>query len=132
MNLFQSGCGKPPKGGPREATYPITGVVTVDGNPETQVQVTCHPVSESKLSAPSVAYTNADGEFSIGTYEAGDGAPAGDYKLTFRWGQINLMTGRYDGDKFKGKYAKVESSEFPVTVTEGQECDLGPIALTTK
>ncbi|MCP4782299.1 MAG: hypothetical protein GY903_22085 [Fuerstiella sp.] len=127
------GCGSKQKGPPREATYPIIGVITVDGEPVEQIRVTCHPVGAGTLPTASSAYSTADGGFSIGTYEAGDGAPAGEYKLTFMWGAINLMSGRYDGpDKLKGRYSKVETSEFSVTVEDGKENDMCLIALTTK
>ena len=127
-----SGCGREQKGGPREATYPITGIVTIDGSPTEQVQVICHSVGDSKVATGSAAYTQADGSFSIGTYESGDGAPAGEYKLTFKWGQINLMSGRYEGDKLNDRYSDPDASEFSVTVQDGKENDLGEIALTTK
>lgn len=128
-----SGCGRDQKGGPREATYPITGIVTVDGKPEEQVQVTCHSVGTSKVVTSSSAYTKPDGSFSIGTYEAGDGAPPGQYRLTFMWGQINLLSGRYEGpDKLNDRYSEPEDSLFSVTVENGTENNLGEIALTTK
>lgn len=128
LTLF-SGCGKDQKGPPREATYPIQGVVEIDGLPEQQVKVLCHPVQGSAL--PGSAYTDADGKFSMGTYEAGDGVKAGKYKLTFAWGQINLMSGRYEGDKLNERYSDPEKSEFTVTVAEGKENDLGVISLTS-
>jgi len=130
--LMQSGCGKEPKGPPRDATYPITGLITVDGKPEAQVQVKCHPVGGAN-DLPSAAMTDADGKFSVGTYESGDGAPPGEYKLTFMWGQINLVSGRYGPpDKLNKRYSNVEQSEYSVTVKEGEQCDTGLIPLTTK
>jgi|GEM_PF-6901309 len=49
------------------------------------------------------------------------------------WGAISLMSGRYEGpDKLKGRYSKLEKSEFSVTVEDGKENDMGEIALTTK
>lgn len=123
-----SGCGKAPKGPPREPTFPITGRVLVDGQPANNLKVTFHPESGKSIGA----YTDSDGHFSVGTYEAGDGAPSGTYKLTFEYGQINLMSGRYGGpDKLNGRYADSETSEHTVTVEDGTENDLGEIALTT-
>ncbi|HIK93039.1 MAG TPA: hypothetical protein EYG03_13820, partial [Planctomycetes bacterium] len=55
--LAQLGCSKEEKGAPREATYPIKAVITVDGAPEAQIQVTCHPVGTGQLPTASSAYT---------------------------------------------------------------------------
>ena len=132
--LAQSGCQDEPRGGPRVVTIPITGKVLVDGKPQAQVQVQAQPVSGSTPThtTPS-AFTDAEGNFAIQTYEAGDGAPAGEYKLTFRWGQISLMSGRYEGDKFNGKYRNPARSEHSVTVSESDDpIDLGTIELSTK
>jgi len=123
------GCGNSQKGPPREETYPITGVVQFDGQPAENLKVTLHRESGQSLGA----YTDASGNFSVGTYEAGDGAPVGTYKLTFMYGAINLMSGRYSGpDKLKGKYSDPEKSEYTATVSEGEPCDLGVIELTSK
>ena len=119
----------------RNETYPITGQILVDGKPEQQIVVRCNPVSQAEGAHPitASAFTDAEGKFSISTYEGGDGAQAGEYKLTFVWGQINLLTGAYGGpDKLKDKYADPESSEFTVTVESGKQNDLGVIELTTK
>ena len=50
------------------------------------------------------ALTDQDRVFSVNTYESGDGAPEGDYTVTFMWGQYNLACGSYGGpDKLKGE-----------------------------
>ena len=127
-------CSQGPRGGPRVPTYPIRGQVMVDGKPAENVSVVCHLANgDAEVQTSISAFTDAEGKFSIGTYEGGDGAPEGEYRLTFTWGQINLMTGRYGPpDQLKGKYANPDSSQFSVTVREGQESDLGVIELTTK
>lgn len=123
----------------RDPVNKVTGTILVDGKPEPMVAVKLIRVGDpdekatsSKMLVPG-GLTNAEGRFSVGTYEYGadaDGAPAGDYKLTFHWGMINLMNGRYEGDKFNGKYADPEKSERTVTVA-GAPVDLGTIELTT-
>jgi hypothetical protein len=115
-------------------TIPITGKILLDGKPQPEIQVQALPVSGSTPTntTPS-AFTDAEGNFAIQTYEAGDGAPAGEYKLVFRWRQINLMTGRYGADKFQGKYSDPAKSEHQVTVSESDEpIDVGTIQLSTK
>jgi len=124
------GCGGEPKGGPRVDTFPVIGKVLVDGAPAAGVLVACHPQGESSINHQLTVYTGEDGAFSIGTYEAGDGLPEGDYKLTFEWMEGPMLSpGK---DKFKKKYADPEKSEHTVTVKNGEENDLGEIALKTK
>ena len=92
----------------------------------------CSAVLESgELSAAdrAAAYSNRGDA----TYEAGDGIPPGEYAVTFKWQPFNLMTRDYGPDKFKGRYAKAESSEIKVSVSEGDPPkDKGTIDLTTK
>lgn len=134
-----SGCAKEKSTFVRDPVSKVTGAVLIDGKPETMVAVRLMRVGgpdetagTSKMLTPS-AFTDADGKFSIGTYDFGpgaDGAPNGEYKITFQWGQINLLGGgRYEGDKFNGKYADPEKSPWSVTVA-GQPVDVGTIELT--
>lgn len=129
-----SGCSDDgPQGGPRVATFPVTGRVLVDGKPAGNVQVRCHPVGDPAVPISIAAYTDQEGHFSIGTYEGSDGAPEGEYKLSFFWGQTNLMTGQYGGpDKLKGRYKDPSKSEIEFSVKPGEPVDLGTIELSTK
>jgi len=127
------GCAEKLPDGPRVPTTPVAGVVLVDGRPAEYLSVSCEPQFERAAEIPGAsAFTDKDGKFAISTFEAGDGAPPGKYKLTFMWGQINLLNGQYGGpDKLKGRYRKAASSEHEVTVGD-QPLDLGTIELTTK
>ncbi|MEX1231137.1 MAG: hypothetical protein WEB58_12905 [Planctomycetaceae bacterium] len=131
--LVLPGCGDDgPKGGPRIETFPITGAVTVDGKPVETLLVVCHPVTPGPIPTTISSFTDKEGKFSIGTYESGDGAPEGEYKLTFMWGQWN-MNGRYGGpDKLHDRYTDPEKPEVAVTVKPGEPIDLGAISLTTE
>ncbi len=135
MVLSAIGCKKEAVIGDRVPVVPVKGIVTVDGEPVESVAVTCVPVGGKSESLPaSSALTDKEGKFEIGTFEGGDGAPPGEYKLIFKWGQLNLMNGRFEGDKLNGRYSDPEKSEFTVTVKEGDKegVDLGIITLTTK
>ena len=69
----------------------------------------------------------------ISTYNAGDGVPPGEYTLTFAWQEFNLLSRQYSGpDKLKQRYSDPANSTFKITVKEGEELDMGIIALTTK
>jgi hypothetical protein len=134
--LFLPACGKDPQYS--KATYPVTGLVTVDGAPPgSPVKVHCHSANgiDTKDPTLSSALTDNEGRFHLSTYETGDGVPEGDYLLTFEWGQMNLISMRYGGpDKLKGRYKDPQKSEHKFSVTAQQEgpLDLGTIPLTTK
>jgi hypothetical protein len=116
----------------RKATFPVKGKVTAPGS---GIQIECHPVAGLDTQNPTVSRTecDAEGTFSISTYTAGDGVPAGDYILTFVWQEFNIMSRNYGGpDKLKGRYADAAKSTVKVTVKSEGETDLGEIALVTK
>lgn len=130
-----AGCGSSgPQGGPRVTTTAVTGTVNVDGAPAAFLRVVAvSSGATSQVPIESSALTSADGKFSLSTYESGDGVPAGTYKLTFYWGEMNLMNGQYSGDKFKGRYADAAKSEVAVTVNDGSDAqDVGVINLSMK
>jgi hypothetical protein len=120
----------------RKVVVPVTGRVTVDGKaPATPIKIECHNTGTPDMEHPTVSWcmTGDGGTFSLSTYEAGDGVPAGDYALTFLWGEMNLVTMNYGGkDKLNRKYSKPEDSVEKFTEKEGEPVDLGEIALKTK
>jgi hypothetical protein len=68
----------------------------------------------------------------VSTYRFGDGAPAGEYVLTFMWGKLDPLSMQYGGpDQLNGRYDKRAKSEHRVTVAS-EEVDLGRIELTSK
>lgn len=75
------GCTKvgPPPGPPRKPTVPAAGVVTLRGKPLAKANVTFHPNSGDWS---SIATTDESGAFTLGTYGAADGAPAGGYRVS--------------------------------------------------
>ena len=128
------GCG--PEEAFRKTTSPVKGKITVDGAaPGSEVQMECHSVGAMDTVHPTFSQTatDADGNFSIATYAAGDGVPAGDYVLIFTWQDFNVMSRSYTGpDKLNGRYSDPKTSEIKLTVKEGEPLDTGVIPLTTK
>lgn len=119
----------------RKATFPVTGVVYVDGEPADMLAVKANPIGGMDQVQPTVssAFTDADGKFSFSTYETGDGIPAGEYKLTFLWGEMNLVSMQYGGpDKLKNRYEDIGKSKVAFRAGEGEEISLGRIDLKTK
>jgi hypothetical protein len=62
----------------RKPVYPVTGKVTLHGAPLSDAAVSFAPRSGQPTAA---GRTNAAGEFTLTTYEFGDGAAAGDYAV---------------------------------------------------
>jgi hypothetical protein len=138
MVIMPFGCSGRPKGEQRLKTYPVEGIVHVDGDPRGNVLVTFHGVGEeTKMKRRLVAETDENGKFVASTYDRGDGLPEGTYKLTFR---IDVdMPGVADPrkrnaatvDLFKNAYANPEKSEHQVTV-KGAKVKLDVIELSSK
>jgi 5-hydroxyisourate hydrolase-like protein (transthyretin family) len=119
----------------RKVTVPVSGEVYVDGQPAARLQVQCHPLEGMDKEQPTItqAITGDDGKFQLATYEAGDGAPLGEYKLTFAWQDFSVIAASFSGpDKLMGRYNDPKSSEVTLTVEEGAPIDLGRIELSTK
>lgn len=132
LSLAAPGCDN--KNMNRKATYKVTGEVYVDGKPANELAVVLNPTGtiDPKDYSMSQATTGADGKFSVSTYEAGDGAPVGDYKLTFTWGELNRLSMSFENDKLKGKYADPDKSTVTVSVNKDRAIDMGRIDLTTE
>ncbi|MEI8016966.1 MAG: hypothetical protein WCH39_02145 [Schlesneria sp.] len=124
------GCSQPQRGGPREKTFPVTGVVEVDGEATEGIEVSCHPEpGSSAIKYPVTTFTDANGAFSVGTYQSGDGLPEGKYTLAFKWEVPGPGT---PINKLSRAYADPAKSTHKVTVEKGEKNDLGTIELSTK
>ena len=78
-------CGCSP--GPRlSRLHPVRGKVLYKGQPAVGARVVFHPRHDADLQAPHPAGVVAeDGSFTLTSYKAGDGAPAGDYTVAVLW-----------------------------------------------
>lgn len=65
-----------------QPVYPVRGTATFQGQPMRGAIVTFHAVN-SRLTARGAA--DLSGAFTLTTYLADDGAPAGDYTVTIYW-----------------------------------------------
>jgi 5-hydroxyisourate hydrolase-like protein (transthyretin family) len=103
------------------ATHPVSGAVTLDGQPVAGATVTFYRFNaETKQWANTAdALTDATGAFQLSTYTRSDGCPAGEYAVTV------AITGRgyYDGEPRKNtlpaRYATPANTPLKVTVKEG-------------
>jgi 5-hydroxyisourate hydrolase-like protein (transthyretin family) len=124
------GCSRRSEGSPRVKTYPCFGVVEVDGEPAAGVMVVCYPDkdgAEQKL--PSGSMTGENGKFVFSTYAAGDGVPAGNYTLVFKWKELGIGE---TADRLGSAYSDPTKSNFHIAVGPGESGDQGVIELSTK
>lgn len=115
--LAASGCGEPPD---RLPLHSASGKVVIDGRPEPRVQIRLHAVDKlnNSGSLQPFAVSDDDGAFRLGTYEEGDGAPAGRYKATLFWPD-NPPGPERPVDLLQGRYNDASRSELDVTIVEG-------------
>jgi hypothetical protein len=74
--LVNAGCGSkyPP-------TAPVSGKITLNGEPVTQGRISFHPTSGER---PALANIQSDGSYSLTTFERGDGALLGSHKVSIK------------------------------------------------
>jgi len=126
--VFSAGCAKR---GWLE-TYPVRGIVLVDGKPAKDAIVTFHPKEQTgdRPYLPT-GQTNENGEFALATFVAGDGVPTGEYSVTVVWPvRRNPISTLWEGDKLNGRYANKGKTTLRVTV-EKQPLQLPPFELTS-
>jgi hypothetical protein len=116
-----AGCGEAAK--PWEIVVPASGKITFEGKPVEGAELTLTPVSADvpatvRPSAKSVA----DGSFTLGTYGTGDGAPAGEYKVSAVWFKlVNSGGSMVRGDNaLPAKYANPETSGINVVISDSE------------
>ena len=100
--------------------YAVEGKVLVNGEPAENLNVAFHPQDGDKNRFCPVGRTNSKGIFHLMTRSGADGAPAGEYSVTFVWPD-GLMdececTDPTLHDRLKGLYAKADQSRFYVRV----------------
>ena len=78
LAVGSAGCGSGQLG-----TAPVSGKVSFNGAPVPGGTITFYPAGEGGDSRPASGAVNPDGTFSLTTYEPGDGAVPGKYKVGF-------------------------------------------------
>jgi hypothetical protein len=120
--LVAWGCGTKEQ---RVPVFPVKGRVLVGGKPAVRATVIFHPkaaaadaLAEQAPPRPS-GEVQADGSFTLSTYTAGDGAPAGDYRVTISWPSgSSPIGGDADSgpDRLGGRYLNPQTSPLSATV----------------
>jgi hypothetical protein len=131
--ILQGGCGKPPADLPTVPIHPVSGVVTLDGQPIEGARLSLISLQGQKPGdiTPN-GISDAEGKFQISTYAVGDGAPDGAYAIIVSWPEIRNAGGsepEYGKERLPPKYQQPEKSGFVVTVSEDL---LDPVNLELK
>jgi hypothetical protein len=134
VSAFAAGCGPS-----IEPVFPIKGKLLVKGAPAAGARLILHPVggSERLQKLRPHGECDANGEFTLGTHDEGDGVPLGTFKVTVVW-PAPAPTGppadpemvAAGPDQLGGKYAHERPQESPleVTIVAGQR-ELPPLDL---
>src|SRR4029079_9835363 len=100
--------------------YAVEGKVLVNGGPAENLNVAFHPLDNDRNLFCPVGRTNNKGVFHLMTRSGADGAPAGEYRVTFFWpdGLIDECEcpDPLLHDRLKGLYAKADQSKLQVKV----------------
>lgn len=110
--VVAAGCG-----GGRPGLVPVSGVVTIDGQPVTAGQVSLMP--KGKRSA--IGRLDEKGRFTLSSYELGDGAPIGTHLVTVT--AVEGVTERSNRWLAPKKYSNKLNANLWVTI-EGPTDDL--------
>ena len=117
----------------RRAVYPVHGRILVDGKPAPDAVIMFHPNFEHPDRVMPFGQADAEGNFVVSSYVNGDGAPDGEYIVTFEWRERSgLLKNNFEGpDRLKGRYYDPKKSKYRITV-EKKKHDLPPFELTSK
>ena len=74
VGIVLAGCSK----SSRPPTYPVTGTVTFQGKPVAGAAITFVPTGEGEAAS---AITDSEGKYALTTWQAGDGARPGEYRV---------------------------------------------------
>ena len=103
-------------------------IQTADGDPAEYVRVTLHSskiISEGDSFRPS-GMTDDNGTFRLTTYEMNDGAPAGDYVMTFRWAKPQkTLLDPIPKDRLRNKFSRPTENSLTCDIIGNESQDLG-------
>ncbi len=104
----------------RKPVHPVHGQVHCEGCPAPGAVVTFHLVEGKRFVHSGDAMVEADGTFTLSTYTANDGAPAGEYAVTVVWwNPLVGEDGRPGPNVLAERYAKPETTPLRVVVKPG-------------
>jgi hypothetical protein len=117
--LLPAGCSKTSPD--RAAVVPVEGAITFEGKPLPGALIVLHPKGQAQTSIPTPrAQVEKDGSFRFSTYEAGDGAPPGDYVATISWYKLVGQAGdvKAGPNVLPAKYSNPKTSKWEIRVAD--------------
>jgi hypothetical protein len=121
VGLCLGGCSEASK-----PAYPVRGQILIEGKPAARALVAFHPVGATGREAVHPAGQADDqGNFTLTSFAAGDGAPPGEYQVTVVCLVPTKARSRDDDETVTRndlpvRYAKAETSQLRVTVAKGE------------
>src|SRR5688572_22264830 len=113
--LTLTGCGG---GEQRTPTFAVRGKLTDGVKPVANAQVVFHPANATADTPKPRGTTDANGEFTLTTYDGSDGAPAGQYRVSVeQWKTTTADAG--PANQLPAKYADPAKSGLSATVNAG-------------
>ncbi len=101
------GCG----GGGKKRTVPVEGRVTIDGVPLEGATVLFHPTTSGRQIAHGI--TGKDGQFRLTSFNTGDGAEPGAYKIVVNKAAKTADPAGLDPSKMGSDYVSMMKSTMP-------------------
>lgn len=114
--LLLIGCGDEKQ---RPEVHPVRGELSVNGQPAEGALLSFHPADGVNFDARGSrpwSTVEPDGSFIVSTYATGDGAPAGDYRVSVVW--LNNPNAANPIDRLGGRFANPAQSQWQVHITE--------------
>ena len=114
----------------RVPVFPVKGSVSVAGQIPDGALVVLYPTGSSAGDIRASGKVKSDGSFSLSTYEADDGAPAGEYVATVQWNKLVKTAQGYSAgpNVISKSYSDPASSVWKVKVAEAPN-ELPPIVI---
>ena len=127
LGAFIPACGKG-----RPVVHPVSGRVLYENKPIANAFVVLHPVdaAESDAVRPR-GHTDPEGNFTLSSFAASDGAPPGEYLATVEWrplGERDLESSAPPSNRLPPRYARADRSGLRVRIDGPTE--LAPWRLT--
>jgi hypothetical protein len=116
----------------RKAVFPVRGqVLDAKKNPAVGAMLIFHPKPEDpKDPSRPVGTADENGNFTLTTYRARDGAPAGEYVITIIWpGKKTTPFDHPNPDQLGGRYADEVKSTIRFTVESKPDNEVPTIVL---
>ncbi len=104
----------------RRPTHAVRGRVFFQGAAVPGAYIVFHGLTKEPRAPRADAFAAADGTFTLSTYEANDGAPAGEYAVTVVWRKpFYAESGKPGPNHLPAPYADPKTSPLKVVVKRG-------------